>query len=271
MGEQLLPLDELDRLAIQGRWKATGLGLLTVKGSIVKYDTLGKKQFQLKRTSDNRLALGDWRAHMESGAWTEHIQWSCHGCSNIVWQKLENRKRTHSSSQRQQSPRAKVKKQKVCVNTSSFTVTLSKGFSGDELALIEHVRAQTTIANIRATPVVVEALAAFRFHTIRFFIGTRQVKDTDLVVPPGTTTSHIELCVVVDPSRCCNCGGSDLADALACSSCARPICSECLERYGPNTGILASGAGIICGNIDSNWDCGKAFCPRCVKGGATRH
>lgn len=69
---------------MQGRWEASGHGLLTVSGCYVqydKYDTAGKgRRLILSYTPDGYVALGEWRTRVNMGAAgmpPKELLWRC--------------------------------------------------------------------------------------------------------------------------------------------------------------------------------------------------
>lgn len=83
---------------MQGRWEATGHGLLTVSGCYVQYDkynTAGKgRRLILSYSPDGFVALGDWRTRVGIGATgmpPKELIWKCAGANNeeaISWRRL---------------------------------------------------------------------------------------------------------------------------------------------------------------------------------------
>jgi len=94
-----------ERAALQGRWEATPLGMLTVSGSLVKYDNQESEQrLVLSLAPDGRVALGVWRTCIDGKAkFPDRLCWTCEddiaGANPLYWRRLlvaKEKARAHS-------------------------------------------------------------------------------------------------------------------------------------------------------------------------------
>jgi len=94
----MVPLPAKEAGLLQGRWEATGHGLLTVAGTVVHYDKYattgagaGKKLILSYCIVDNCVALGDWRTEVNIATKQPptQLRWTCksEGLA-IVWRRI---------------------------------------------------------------------------------------------------------------------------------------------------------------------------------------
>jgi len=77
-GAKFRALPAKETAVLQGRWEATSFGPLTVNGRFVRYHSAGDQKLQLVLAPDGRIALGDWRAQVETdGTFPGSICWTC--------------------------------------------------------------------------------------------------------------------------------------------------------------------------------------------------
>ena len=118
-----------DEETLQGVWETTRLGRLKVVGCNVTYDSMKSKSFLLKRTHDDRIALGDCRTRISPSDKPVQLHWKrAHPTSSqsdaIILAKCAHDRTSRvqqSDAHLDQHPQKRKKREEiVAVRSSSF-------------------------------------------------------------------------------------------------------------------------------------------------------